>query len=108
MTAPSRFCDPLGVHRLGIVAASTMAYFIVVLERGPAWQWTLPMRRQAEWESHARFMDALTNAHSILAGGPIGNEDTAVRVLLIVEAENSRRVAASLQMWPGSTCGRLE
>jgi uncharacterized protein YciI len=53
-------------------------------------------------------MDALTDDHVLLAGGPLGNEDTATRVLLIVEASDATVVAARLQEDPWSSRGLLE
>jgi hypothetical protein len=35
-----------------------MPYFALIRERGDAWDWSLPMRRQAEWEAHAAFIEA--------------------------------------------------
>ena len=37
------------------------------------------MRRQAEWEAHAVFMDKLAQDGFIVAGGPLGGEDDAPR-----------------------------
>ena len=85
-----------------------MAHFIVVRKRGPAWQWSLPMRQQAEWESHAAFMDALTGERVIRAGGPLGDEDIAARVLLVVEASDATAVAARMLEDPWSPRGLLE
>jgi uncharacterized protein YciI len=65
-----------------------MPYFAVVVERGPAWDWQLPMREQIQWSAHAQFMDALAGDGFILAGGPLGGEDDARRILHIVEASN--------------------
>jgi uncharacterized protein len=63
-----------------------MPYFVVVRERSSGWNWSLPMRRQADWEPHAAFLDALESEGFIVAGGPLGDEDTAARVLLVVSA----------------------
>jgi uncharacterized protein YciI len=63
-----------------------MPYYVLIRERGAAWDWSVPMRRQREWEAHAAFMDALANEGFIIAGGPLGGEDDAARVLHIVNA----------------------
>ncbi len=63
-----------------------MPYFVVVRERGAGWNWSVPMRRQAEWEAHAAFMDALESEGFIVAGGPLGDEDAAARVIHVVRA----------------------
>jgi uncharacterized protein YciI len=47
-----------------------MPYFVVIRERGRAWDWSLPMRRQAQWETHAAFMDTLEDEGFIVAVGP--------------------------------------
>lgn len=52
-----------------------MPYFVVIRERGRAWDWSLPMRRQAQWEAHAAFMDTLEDEGFVVAGGPFGGED---------------------------------
>jgi len=61
-------------------------YFAVIVERGPGWDWSLPMRRQVDWDAHAAFMDALAEEGFIVAGGPLGGEDDAKRILHIVNA----------------------
>lgn len=84
-----------------------MPYFVVVRERGGAWNWSLPMRRQAEWDAHASFMDALTDERFIIAGGPLGGEDDALRVLHIVEASDASAVSSRLGQDPWSISGIL-
>ena len=54
------------------------------------------MRRQAEWDAHAAFMDALADEGYILAGGPLGSEDEALRVMHIVEARDAAAVEARM------------
>jgi hypothetical protein len=58
-----------------------MPYFVIVRERGRAWDWAMPMRSQVQWDAHAAFMDALAEEGFILAGGPLGDEDRAARVI---------------------------
>jgi uncharacterized protein YciI len=69
-----------------------MPYFVLILERGVAWDWSLPMRRQAEWEAHAAFMDGLADEGFIVAGGPLGGEDDAKRVLHVIAAPDATAV----------------
>jgi uncharacterized protein YciI len=73
-----------------------MPYFVLIRERGDAWDWSRPMRRQAEWDAHAAFMDALAIEGFILAGGPLGSEDEAKRVMHIVSAPNAQAVDARM------------
>jgi len=56
-----------------------MPYFVVVRERSAGWNWSVPMRQQKEWDAHAAFMDAATEEDFIVAGGPLGDEDSACR-----------------------------
>ena len=77
---------------------------MVIRERGPAWNWSVPMRAQADWEQHAAFMDALANEGVIAAGGPLGAEDSAARVLHIMNAPDAQAIEARLgeDPWTGS------
>jgi uncharacterized protein YciI len=85
-----------------------MPYFAVIRDRGAAWDWSRPMRRQAEWEAHAQYMDALVDAGFILAGGPLGGEDDARRVLHIVAASNKAAVEAKLAEDPWTAMRLLQ
>jgi uncharacterized protein YciI len=69
-----------------------MAYFVLVRERGPGWDWSKPMRRQAGWDEHAAFMDGLADEGHILAGGPLGDEDHARRVMHVVNASDAESI----------------
>lgn len=77
-----------------------MPYFVVTVERGNAWDWSLPMRRQQRWDEHAAFMDGLADERFILAGGPLGHEDHAPRIMHVVEAANEAAVRARLATDP--------
>jgi uncharacterized protein YciI len=63
-----------------------MPYFVVIRERGGAWDWSVKMRQQAEWPAHATFIDTLANNGFIVAGGPLGGEDDAARLMHVVNA----------------------
>jgi uncharacterized protein YciI len=86
----------------------TMPYFTVIRERCAAWDWSVPMRRQAEWEAHAAFMDALADAGFIVAGGPLGGEDDAKRVLHIVNAPDANAIETRLAEDPWTPMGLLK
>jgi uncharacterized protein YciI len=73
-----------------------MPYFVVTCERSSGWNWLLPMRRQAHWEVHATFLDALASEGFIVAGGPLGSEDDAKRVMHIVSAPDRETVEGRL------------
>ncbi len=76
-----------------------MTYFAVVRERGPAWDWSVPMPEQDSWQEHAAFMNTLVADGFVLAGGPL--EDGA-RILLIVHAESEAGIRARLAADPWS------
>jgi len=73
-----------------------MPYFVVVRERSSGWNWSVPMRRQAEWDAHAAFMDALVDGGVIVAGGPLGTEDAAARIMHVVSASDARTAEAHM------------
>ena len=77
-----------------------MPYFVVVRKRGAAWDWSLPMRQQVDWDAHAAFMDALAGAGFIVAGGPLGDEDRAARVMHVVAAADEPAVRARMDEDP--------
>ena len=58
------------------------------------------MRRQAGWESHAAFMDALETQGFIVAGGPLGGEDDAARVMHVVSAPHPELIERRLEEDP--------
>ncbi|HEV3091085.1 MAG TPA: YciI family protein [Candidatus Cybelea sp.] len=64
--------------------------FVVIRRRSDDWDWALPMRSQPAWDVHAAYMDALAEEGFILAGGPLGSEDEAARVMHVVEAPDER------------------
>jgi len=84
-----------------------MPYFVVIRARGGGWDWSAPMRRQAEWDAHARFMDALTDERFIVAGGPLGGEDDAARVLHVMDAADVSAIEAKLSEDPWTRMGLL-
>jgi uncharacterized protein YciI len=69
-----------------------MPYFIVIRERGPDWDWSRAMRQQQCWNEHAAFMDRLADERYILAGGPIGDEDSARRVMHVIESSSASEI----------------
>jgi hypothetical protein len=42
----------------------------VFLRRGSKWNPDKPVREQAFWDDHARFMDSLFEAGAVILGGP--------------------------------------
>jgi uncharacterized protein YciI len=96
----SRLCASVGEGRL-------VPYFTVIRERAAAWDWTLPMRRQVQWEAHAAFMDALADEGFIVAGGPLGNEDDARRVMHVIVAPDVDAIEARMAADPWTPTNML-
>ena len=65
-----------------------MATFVVLRERGPAWDWNRDMRAQDGWDEHAAFMEALADDGFIVAGGMLADD----RALHVVEAASEEEV----------------
>lgn len=71
-----------------------MNLFAVIRTRGAAWQASLPLEGQADWDVHAAFMTALEGEGFVVLGGPLeGTPD----VLLIVRATTSDEIVDRLQ-----------
>jgi uncharacterized protein YciI len=58
------------------------------------------MREQGGFEPHAQFMGKLADERVILAGGPLGDEDDAPRVLHIMQAESKADIEVTLAQDP--------
>ena len=69
-----------------------MPYFVLIRERAEAWDWSVPMRRQAQWDAHAEFMDKLGDEGYIVAGGPLGTEDEAPGVMHVIDAPDAESI----------------
>lgn len=84
-----------------------MPYFVMIRERTAAWDWSRPMRRQDAWEEHAAFMDALADEGFIIAGGPLGGEDDAPRVMHVIDAADVAAVELRMAADPWTPMGLL-
>jgi uncharacterized protein YciI len=84
-----------------------MPRYVLIRERGSGWDWSKPMRKQAAWDAHAAFMDRLADEGFILAGGPLGTEDEAARVMHVVEAPHADAVEARMAEDPWTPMGLL-
>ena len=80
--------------------------FAVIRTRGPAWQESRPLDGQADWASHASFMNALAKEGFVILGGPL--EGTA-DVLLVVRAATPDEVRSRLaeDPWAGKDLLRI-
>jgi uncharacterized protein YciI len=65
------------------------------------------MRRQAKWEAHAAVMDALVSEGLIVAGGPLGGEDDAARVMHVVRAPDREAIEACMARDPWTAMNLL-
>jgi len=67
--------------------------FAVIRTRGPAWQDSRSMESQADWTSHASFMNSLAKERFVILGGPLeGTPD----VLLVIWAKTPDEVRSRL------------
>src|SRR6266540_3821404 len=57
-------------------------YFLVEIARGPAWDHSRRRREQAGWDGHVAFMDGLTEEGVVVLGGPVGDGEKVLLVLL--------------------------
>jgi hypothetical protein len=75
-----------------------VATFVVLRERGPAWNWGREMREQDGWDNHAAFMEGLAEEGFVLLGGMLSDD----RALHVVEAESEGAVRARFRddPWP--------
>jgi uncharacterized protein len=80
--------------------------FAAIRTRGPAWQASLPLESQADWASHAAFMNSLVTEGFVILGGPL---DGTSDVLLIVRASTPDEVRSRLaeDPWTGKDLLRL-
>jgi uncharacterized protein YciI len=70
--------------------------FVVLRDRGPAWDWSRDMRAQDGWDEHAAIMEGLAEEGFILLGGVL--EDG--RAMHVVEAESEAGVRARFDADP--------
>jgi hypothetical protein len=81
-----------------------VSYFVVVRERGPAWDAARPMGEQAGWAEHAAFMNGLAEDGFVVLGGPLGD---GRRVLLVVDAASEAAIRLRLAADPWTPTGLL-
>ncbi len=78
--------------------------FAVIRTRGDAWQPSLPLESQENWEGHAAFMNALERDGVVVLGGPL---DGTPDVLLVVRANTADEIVERLQGDPWTGLGLL-
>jgi uncharacterized protein YciI len=80
-------------------------YLAVVRERGSAWDPSRPMRAQAGWLEHARFMNDLAASGFVVLGGPLA--DGEERFLIVVDAADPAAARSRLADDPWSASAML-
>ena len=85
-------------------------YFVVVRERGPAWDASLPREGQSKWVDHAAFMDELASEGFVVLGGPVGDEAKLgfSSALLVIKADSRTTIAKRLDADPWTAMGVLQ
>ncbi len=83
-----------------------MALFVVVEEQGPIWNSESPMRSQAGWDEHARFIDALESQRAVVLGGPL-HHPAGHRAMLVFDAPDEATVRRRLDEDPWLQSGIL-
>jgi uncharacterized protein YciI len=81
-----------------------VAVFVVRVERGGPWDWSLDMRQQAGWDEHAAFMDGLADEGFVRLVGPLeGDRET----LWVVKADSEEEIRARMAEDPWAVNGML-
>jgi uncharacterized protein YciI len=81
--------------------------FAVMTAHGPAWDAARPLERQAAWQAHADFMNALEAEGFVLLGGTLDDPSGAAGALLVVRAKSAEDVRWRLAADPWATSGLL-
>jgi uncharacterized protein YciI len=81
-----------------------MATFALILEHGPGWDPSRPIRKQDQWDEHAAFMDGLVDDGFLVVGGPLGNGD---RTLHLIEASGESEIRSRLAKDPWAVADML-
>jgi uncharacterized protein YciI len=76
-----------------------MAYHLVRMARGPAWDHSRARREQFGWDAHAAYMDNLADHGVVVLGGPVGDGD-GTDAVLVVDAFDEAMVRALLAADP--------
>jgi uncharacterized protein YciI len=69
----------------------------VFMRHGSRWNPEKPVREQDYWDDHARFMDALFDAGTVVLGGPFADGTGS---LVILEADSPQEARAIYQNDP--------
>ena len=64
----------------------------VFLRHGPRWNPELLVRKQAYWDEHARFMDALFDSGDVILAGPFADDSGSMVILSAESVETARAI----------------
>lgn len=64
----------------------------VFLHRGSQWNPDKPVREQAYWDDHARFMDALFDDGRVVLAGPFADDSGSMVILAVESIEEARAI----------------
>lgn len=81
-----------------------MAFFALTMVSGPSWDASVGRREQSAWDEHAAFMDDLVDDGFVILGGPIGDGE---RLMLVVVATDESEIKARLGEDPWASMGLL-
>lgn len=79
-------------HKLNRVEEKSVKYIVVFLRPGSKWNAALPVREQAYWDEHARFMDALFDEGRVILAGPFVDRSGSMVILSVESAEEARAI----------------
>lgn len=74
-------------------------YYLVKRLRGPDWDASRGIRDQSGWPEHAAFMDALAEEGVVVLGGPVGDGDGSVLLVVNVGSEAQIRDRLAEDPW---------
>ena len=69
-----------------------MKVIAVFLRRGSRWNPDKPVREQAYWDDHARFMDSLFEAGKVILAGPFADGSGSMVILAAESVEAARTI----------------
>ena len=65
---------------------------VVLLRPGAQWNPDKPVREQAYWDEHARFVDALFDAGQVIMAGPFADGSGSMVIMAVESVEAARTI----------------
>lgn len=81
-----------------------LSLFAVIRTRGPAWDQSLPIEGQTDWEAHRIFMNSLEHDGFVVLGGPLEGSSDA---LIIVRSSGPEEITGRFALDPWSISDHL-